>query len=399
MAVIIVILKVYLQKIYIIVANIVGCGILYEVSIKELNRYYLLKNHLLHKANFSDCVNVVRDLCGLQAQMKSTIFFALFSRVKGITPDIVDKLLYEEKALTRTYCMRGTIHVIPSEDLPLYISATKGSWKNRLKRRIKKGRAFPLEKIKREVYPRVLKALENESLSKKQISLFLGSKEFKDISIYSVIKSMCYDGLIVFGKPKGNESMIAKATEWFSGTFPNVDESTAKIQLLEKYLKTYGPASIQDFAYWIGSRVSDAKYWFEKLSDKTVPITVKKTKSKLFALKETKVELMKVDCNTKVPFRFLPYFDSALLGHKNKDRILEQQYKRKVFLPAANVAAVVLSNGFVKGIWRYKITKKKLAITINFFEKMDSDELDEAYREADQLKSALGVPELEVVFD
>ena len=62
-------------------------------------------------------------MCGLQAQLLSAAELALSARVAGVTRETVEDALWIEKSLVRAWTVRGTIHVVPADDLPLWIAA------------------------------------------------------------------------------------------------------------------------------------------------------------------------------------------------------------------------------------------------------------------------------------
>jgi len=57
------------------------------------------------------------------------------------------------------------------------------------------------------------------------------------------------------------------------------------------------------------------------------------------------------------------------MGHKDKERILDIAYKKKVFLPLADVAATILINDRIIGTWKYKKGRKTPSFQIKLFNK------------------------------
>jgi len=68
---------------------------------------------------------VVSDLCGVQSQVLSYAALAVWARVEGITMQDVQDALWKHRSLVKTWCMRGTLHLISASDLPLYVAARK----------------------------------------------------------------------------------------------------------------------------------------------------------------------------------------------------------------------------------------------------------------------------------
>ncbi|MGH2529826.1 MAG: DNA glycosylase AlkZ-like family protein, partial [Actinomycetota bacterium] len=80
-------------------------------------------------------LDVVRDVCGIHAQVQSMAELQVWARVEGVSPNDVRDALWAERSLVRTWCMRGTLHLLTAEDLPLFVAALrqhdrwwKGAW-------------------------------------------------------------------------------------------------------------------------------------------------------------------------------------------------------------------------------------------------------------------------------
>ncbi len=80
-------------------------------------------------------LNVVGEVCGIHAQVQSSAELQLWSRVNRVTAGDVRAALWEERSLIRTWCMRGTLHLLLAEDAGLYVAALrqhdrwwKGAW-------------------------------------------------------------------------------------------------------------------------------------------------------------------------------------------------------------------------------------------------------------------------------
>jgi hypothetical protein len=66
---------------------------------------------------------VVRQICGLHAQVMSSAELTLWARVEDLEPDAVQEALWKERSLVKTWAMRGTLHLLPASELPIWVGA------------------------------------------------------------------------------------------------------------------------------------------------------------------------------------------------------------------------------------------------------------------------------------
>jgi Winged helix DNA-binding domain len=83
----------------------------------------LAQQRLLQRVQNARLLEVVRDVGGIHAQIQSSAELQVWARVNGVSRDDVRDALWEKRSLVRTWCMRGTLHLLPAEDLPTYVAA------------------------------------------------------------------------------------------------------------------------------------------------------------------------------------------------------------------------------------------------------------------------------------
>ncbi|PSL57904.1 winged helix DNA-binding protein [Saccharothrix carnea] len=67
-----------------------------------------------------EALEVVSRLCGLHAQLMSSAGATLRARVDGLPDDAVEQALWTDRALVKTWSMRGTLHLLPAAEYPLW---------------------------------------------------------------------------------------------------------------------------------------------------------------------------------------------------------------------------------------------------------------------------------------
>src|SRR5690348_6215739 len=87
----------------------------------------LTRQRLLKPAPAAQLVETVRAVGGIQAQILSAAELAIGARVADITRQDVQTALWEQHALVKTYGPRGTLHLLPADDLPLWMAALQSA--------------------------------------------------------------------------------------------------------------------------------------------------------------------------------------------------------------------------------------------------------------------------------
>ena len=83
----------------------------------------LTRQHLDRRAARAEALGVVQQICGLHAQVMSSAELTLWARVEDLEPDAVQKALWEERSLVKTWAMRGTLHLLPAAELQIWVGA------------------------------------------------------------------------------------------------------------------------------------------------------------------------------------------------------------------------------------------------------------------------------------
>jgi len=375
-----------------------------SLSLEALTRLYLVKHHLFKKAEKKDLVKVVDHICGLHAQVPTTPYLSLWNRVEDFEDILLDEALYKAKSLVKTWVMRGTLHVIPSADLPVYNRALRRMWFEHHGRFMRAPDWPSIDERSNVIYPRILEALSQKPLKRKDLNDKVRSLLKDDSKPYErlfsgwggILKETAYEGLTVHAQPCERESCFARLDKWL----PHIDldkisEEEAHERLLMKYLHGYGPATQQDFCLWSGIMANDAKKAIEKASSTITQVKVEGNKARFLFSKKDVDLLDSVNLDEKAPPCLLPKYDSLLLGHKYRTRIIQEEHKKRVFKPkVGDIAATVLINGRIVGTWRHKKSKRALTIMITPFEKIAKEDLKEVEQKAKELCQYMGAVEL-----
>src|SRR5271166_4224674 len=81
------------------------------------------RQHLDRRAPSGSLLAVASRLCGLHAQLMSSAELTAWARVEGLDREAVQQALWQDRTLVKTWAMRGTLHLLPAAELPVWHAA------------------------------------------------------------------------------------------------------------------------------------------------------------------------------------------------------------------------------------------------------------------------------------
>lgn len=91
-----------------------------RVTWKQIAAFRLARHHLSERAPTRSLIAVARDMAGAQAQVLSAAQISLRARVRDLGIENVNAAV-RERTLVKAWCMRRTLHLLPSEDLGIFV--------------------------------------------------------------------------------------------------------------------------------------------------------------------------------------------------------------------------------------------------------------------------------------
>src|SRR5512136_1367963 len=92
-----------------------------RVTWAQVHAFRMARHHLDTPVPKSRLAEAVSDACGIQAQVMAAAQLALRVRVRGLTLEDVEAALWQDRSLARVWCMRGTVHLVPADELTLFV--------------------------------------------------------------------------------------------------------------------------------------------------------------------------------------------------------------------------------------------------------------------------------------
>jgi hypothetical protein len=266
-----------------------------EFTMEQVRRFTLERHFLTQTAERKQLAEVASRICGLNAQSARGQYLSLWSRIRGFKQADLAKALYEDKSLVRAWLVRGTVHAVPAADFAIYHKAVgrllAEGWDDTVLKRDP-----DLHSLKPRLYPRVMEALGTECLTKQDVitrlrSLLRGHTVKARMRLVSrALRGLAYQGLVCHAEPTGpwyhfKDNRFAALSTWQPGIdLDAIDETEARQQLLLRYLNGYGPASVQDFAYWTGLKVREATAALDAVKQDLTSVTIRGQKGRYWLL-------------------------------------------------------------------------------------------------------------------
>jgi hypothetical protein len=208
----------------------------------------------------------------------ATVYLSAWARVDGMTVADLERSLYVERSLVKHLAMRRTLFVFPQETLGVAQAAVSNrvaeSERRRLIRDVEKaGLHRNGERWLSEAWEQVLAALSagreaTSSELRDEIPLLAGSITYGEGKTWGgrfpigprVLTTLSAAGLIVRatnnGKWFSSRPRWTSMKSWVGEELAPVPEAEALANLIDQWLRVFGPGTAADIKWWLGSTVA-----------------------------------------------------------------------------------------------------------------------------------------------
>lgn len=312
---------------------------------------------LLHRpANVRDPAEVAGLTSGIQAQDPPAARLSFRSRARALTAADVDRARTQERSLLRTWLMRKTIHIIPTDDagwmLPLFEPPIE-RWSRRRLEQL----GIPHATQERALRA-IAAALDDGPLTRPDAAARVtdaGIALNAQTRLHVVVLAVS-SGLAVLGPDRGAQSMLVRRQDWI-GDLPRFDRDRALAELARRYVGGFGPATDRDFAYWSGLALRDVRAGLDGISSELEETRL--GEERMVALRGPRPRLPRPN-----QIRMLGGFDTYLLGYKDRGFATADEHRGTVSDGGGGIYPVIVRDGVVEAGWR--ISRKRGGLEISF---------------------------------
>lgn len=232
---------------------------------------------LLEPRSSVGVTETVRALAAVQARAPQSAALCLRARTTGLDLSAVEAARVAERAIVRTWTVRGTLHLVPSDDLgwllALYNPALRASAARR-------HRELKLTDDDLHAGVHLIRdALATHGpLARRELAEYLatGGIDPSGQRLIQLINQAALEGVLCHGPDcagDGDSSYVLCA-DWlgpgWEGAPRERDESLAELAL--RYVRAYGASTPDDFAAWSGLSMLDAETAWKVLADRLVEV-------------------------------------------------------------------------------------------------------------------------------
>lgn len=312
------------------------------MELEELKIRQLTNQHLLEPVEYLD---VVKDLCGMQAQFLSNACHALRIRSHD----------YEEgqtAGLVKNWTNRGTMHIFAVSDLPLFLHEGRNHFLRPCD--TLEADEFITQKRKQYFADLIVDSIASGIDTREALKDICSEKGMTETEAESVfnswggtIRALCESGRIC-------HKVQEKKAFCICPPFEPMSEEAAKLELSRRYFTHYGPATIKDAAYFFGTTQAEIKKYMKQL-----PLETAVCNGRTYYYIDNGADYGK----TVPECLFLAGFDPLMLGYQKAESLyLSPEHLRAVFTLAGIVKPTILLGGKVAGTWKRKGKKVEIQL-------------------------------------
>lgn len=327
---------------------------------QELTTARLFIQHLTPWGKESE-EEVVSWMGALQGQDYISSRWAIGVRLPGSTEEKIEEATREFR-IVRSWLMRGTLHLTSSADIRWMLDLLGPRL---IKAGMPRNRQLELDE---ETFTRsndlLLRTLEGgKQLTRDELA---GIYKNAGIAIdgqrfIHLLQRAALEQLICFGPRRQKQFTFTLLDNAVPATQAAKNREEALAELAKRYFQSRGPATLNDFVWWSGLPVTEARLGLEAAK----PLLQQENIGRqVYYLPR---ELPSALSRQKRSVWLLPAFDEYVIAYRDRSALLDKHLSKHVISANGIFYPVIVVNGKVEGLWKRTIQKNKIIVEIKPF--------------------------------
>ncbi len=338
-------------------------------------------------------LDVAGQLCGLQAQVMSSAELALWARTDHLKRDAVSRALWRDRTLVKTWAMRGTLHLLPSSELPMWHAALGTSKRYRSEIGWQNYLGISLDQLD-QLTDAIGETLHGRIVTREQLLAEIVERtgltaiKAHPCSWGTLFKPAAFKGSLCFAPSIGQRVQFTNPKTWLAANSNNVDPAIATAEIARRFLSAYGPATAHDLArWWGGSSMATIRQWIASLGEEACLVEIDGEKAWMLARDAEVARRLPPSRSVNLLPGFDPY---VIAASRHSANLLPGALRSKVYRPQGWISPVLLAGGFMQGVWRHELKNRTIQVTMEPFVKISKDVRSAAEGEAERLAGFIG---------
>ena len=338
-----------------------------RLSEHEVRRLRLRGQRLAPRlARRAGVAGVAAATLGLQAQSPPAAALSVRSRSRGLTAADVERARLEERSVVRTWCMRGTVHLLATEDVPWLLALVAAPQVRAARRRL--GQVG----LAGDRADRALRAVdealaEHGELARDELLAAVrrrvrGVDDSAPVT-YWVPHLAALEGIACATREPGGRTHYARLSDW-AGISLRAPDDMGAAELARRYLLAFGPARPQDLAAWSGLPVGDARAAWSLIAGELSEVRAAGT-----AMWRLRRRPGGGDGGSVVSL--LAAFDTYLLGYRGRDLMLARERAGDLMPGGGMISPTVAVDGWLVATWKLDARRRPAVLTVTPYGRLD----------------------------
>jgi Winged helix DNA-binding domain len=345
-----------------------------EIIRQRLDRQHLASGWLNQPAE------IVQWLGAVQAQDYAGAKWALGVRLTGTSDDDVERA-FNEGAILRTHLLRPTWHFVAPADIGWLLALTAP--------RVHAVNASMYRRceLDRQTIQRSRKALTKalqggRQLTRDELRAVLAQAGIATQGEFRMAYLMAHaelDGLVCSGARRGKQFTYGLLEER-APRAKRMKRDEALCELVRRYFASRGPATLQDFVWWSGLTMADAKRGVEATQSHLEHASLNGRRYWL-------APAPPFARGTLQTAYLLPNYDEYGIGYRDRSAMFDAGRASQLVFPH-----LIVINGRLAGTWKRTLKKQEVVIETNTFTRLTRAEIRAVSAAARQYGAFLGLP-------